>query len=106
MRRSSLRGSQEIAPPRALRAARVDAKSLELLLCGVPTIDVAAWRAATRTRVRRAANGGDAGGASGGGGAAAALGAFWAVVGDFSNERRARLLQVSSRISSCTVLLL
>ena len=76
-----LTGVYDVVPREVLML--LSARELELALCGIPDIDVAAWRAATTYKGAFA----DAGAAH----PVAAM--FWAEVESWDPERRAQLLQ-------------
>ena len=76
-----LLGFLDVVPETAL--AIFDPKELELLLCGLPTIDVVDWRANTRYSGTFTQGEGDH----------EVVQWFWDVVNGFDHEMRARLLQ-------------
>ena len=76
--RAFLTGFYEVIPMGHLSV--FDHQELELLLCGVPTVDVEDWKANTRYRGELDA-------------AHRLVGWFWEVVGALSDEEKAKLIQ-------------
>ncbi|RQM28232.1 hypothetical protein B5M09_010014 [Aphanomyces astaci] len=82
-----LSGLFEVIPQEMLMV--FDYQELELVLCGVPDIDVADWRASSQCSPDLARS--------------PVLGWFWDIVSDFSAEDKARLLQFATGSSRTPV---
>eukprot|EP00746_Dinoflagellata_sp_MGD_P046923 gnl/MRDRNA2_/MRDRNA2_21562_c0_seq1.p1 gnl/MRDRNA2_/MRDRNA2_21562_c0~~gnl/MRDRNA2_/MRDRNA2_21562_c0_seq1.p1 ORF type:complete len:353 (-),score=83.42 gnl/MRDRNA2_/MRDRNA2_21562_c0_seq1:71-1042(-) len=79
------KGFEDLLPPVSLRAQHLDSRDLELMVCGLPKVDVEDWRNHTVISGPAAETSGFR-----------VASWFWEVIEGFGDERRAKLLQFST----------